>query len=344
MSIYLYHLKFNSPIHFGKTGIGLENTEERLSSDALTSAIINAFSILGGVEEVVEALQEDNPPFILSSLFPFGPIGDSKGSHYALPRPLCDPQIVKVATLRGMDKDLRRIKYLSPEDCSKWIADKPLTDDDLKGIVERSKSFAKPGKKGSNNGWWIFDLRPRVSLDRVSQNSSIWLCGTLHFADQAGLYGLVRFNDEKWKPHLANAFKLLGDLGLGGERTYGMGNFTFSDFELPNPEWQNLLSGKGSSRSILLSLYYPLEEERQDLAQRFEAWDFVERKGYVVSGGYATTLKRRRVWMFTEGSVAIRPVQGCMADVTPDGASALGLNHKVHRSGLAFFLPFGGVA
>ncbi|MEW6380264.1 MAG: type III-A CRISPR-associated RAMP protein Csm4 [bacterium] len=344
MSIYLYRLTFHGPVHFGKTGIGLENTEDRLSSDSLSSAIINAFSVLGEADQVVKALCTDKPPFILSSLFPFGPIGEAKELYYALPRPLCEPHITDNRILKNMGKDIKRVRYLQPQDFGRWIEDKPLTEDELRKIIERSQKLAKPCDEGNKNGWWIQDLRPRAALDRMSQNSALWLCGALYFADQAGLYGLVNFHDENWKPRLSTAFRVLGDMGLGGERTYGMGSFCFSEFESPGPEWQSLLCSKeNSSKKVLLSLYHPLKKELSDLDQQLEAWDLVERKGYIVSGRDATTLKRQRVWMFTEGSVAKGPLKGLMVDVTPDNAVSLGLVHRVYRSGLAFLLPSGGL-
>jgi len=345
MKTYLYRLHFKGPVHFGSTGIGLENTQECLSSDSLTSALINAFSILGMADEVIRALKEERPAFVLSSLFPFGfpfaPSEDASETIYALPRPLVKPPVKdnKIFTLLG--KDLKRQKYLDPNDFFAWIGDVPLDFEEVKGILDRSRRLARPWDREKGEGWWTTELRPRVALDRESQNSNIWFCGTLHFHMYAGLYGLIRIIDDKWKEDLAGAFKLLGELGLGGERTYGMGTFDFSGFE---PLHGVLLRGlqKDSPRFVLLSNYYPTDDERSNLGEKFEAWDFIENRGYVVSGRMATTLKRKRIRMIVEGSVVKQPVKGTMADVTPDDADSLGLEHRVYRSGRAFLMPEGG--
>ena len=95
MRTYLYRLTFEGPVHFGTTGIGLEETEERVRSDSLTSALINAFSVLGRAEHVVETLTRELPAFTLSSLFPYGPRDGGKVPVYALPRPIAAPPTIR---------------------------------------------------------------------------------------------------------------------------------------------------------------------------------------------------------------------------------------------------------
>jgi CRISPR-associated protein Csm4 len=341
MKTYLYQLRFKGPVHFGTVGIGLENTLEHLSSDSVTSALINAFSVLGGAEEAISALAGENPSFVLSSLFPFGPSEDGSGTAYALPRPLNKPPVENQEILRVLGKDLKRIKYLAPRDFAAWTGESPLSLDEAIAIVNRSQKLAKPWNSQTDTGWWAIELRPRVALDRISNNSSIWHCGALHFQSDAGLFGLVRVIDDSWKSGLSSAFKLLGDLGLGGERTYGMGSFDFSGFEPLDDAWAPLSRSDGK-QFVLLSNFFPADDERPLLKDSLVAWDFLETRGYVVSGRMATTLKRKRVRMIAEGSVLKRPLRGKIVDVTPDHSEAFGLTHPVYRSGLAFVLQEGG--
>lgn len=348
MSVYVYRLYFEGPVHFGLAGIGLEAAETRLSSDSLTSAVINAFYLLEGREgadALASALSSGNPPFVLSSLFPFGPDPDHPELAVdAIVRPLIPPEVSTPDLMYRFSKELKKIRYLHPADFSAWIFDRPLSAEDLDSIVSRARRLTE--------GWWEEETRPRVALDRESQNSAVWSQSATWFRKEdrdnqgavvrtsAGLYGLVRFFDETWKERLAQAFRILGDAGLGGERTYGFGLFRFGGFETPGSNWQEILFGK-KPRLVLLSLYYPNDAERSGLAEALEAWDFVERRGYVVSGRNATGIKRKRVRMIVEGSVARRPLKGAMADVTPDGAEDLGISHRVLRSGLAFLVPDG---
>ena len=70
MKTYLYHLEFPVGAHFGRQGIGLEETQESVLSDSLASALLNAFALMGDAREVVQELGGSNPPFVVSSLFP----------------------------------------------------------------------------------------------------------------------------------------------------------------------------------------------------------------------------------------------------------------------------------
>ena len=93
---------------------------------------------------------------------------------------------------------------------------------------------------------------------------------------------------------------LLGDEGLGGDRTYGMGLFKpefseFSDF----PKWL-VLDGK-ADLWITMSLYRPNEEELEiEGFQPGGSWyRLVEKGGWIYSIG----LRKPRVTYFEEGSV-----------------------------------------
>ncbi len=348
MTTFLYRLHFHGPVHFGLAGIGLEAVETSLSSDSMTSAIINAFSLTEGQEganDVARALGSEEPPFVLSSLFPFGPDPEKPDQYLeALVRPLSQPPLKETNLLRRLGKNLKRIGYLHPADFIAWSGDSPLGDKELEILLSRSQTLT--------SGWWQQETRPRVALDRESQNSNIWSQAAIWFALErrnqdgavvkagAGLYGLVRFSDQSWKDRLEAAFRVLGDTGLGGERTYGLGLFRFGGFETPGPLWQSVLSGT-RTRRVFLSLYYPAEGEKAGLDKVLEAWDFVERRGYVVSGRNTTGIKRKRVRMLVEGSVSSRPLRGALVDVTPDNAQAFGIPHRVYRGGLAFLVPDG---
>ncbi len=328
MNTYLYRLTFTGPVHFGASGIGMENSHVTLTSDALTSALINALCVLGKADETVEILRGDNPGFILSSLFLYQRSGDGT-VHYALPKPLCKPPVDN-ETIQNMGKEIKKIQYLCPEDTHMWLGDDRLSLDDISQIKTRSESLIKTAYEE--------ELRPRVALDRQSSNSSFWRCGVIHFKKGAGLFGLVHIRDNAWKSVLESAFRMLGDLGLGGERTYGFGTFEFSGFETPPASW--FKKERNQKRYMLLSSYYPNSKEKPHIRDIFAAWNFFENRGYIVSGRNTTTFKRKRLRMFSEGSVVHQPVRGMLVDVTPDDAQALGLSHRVYRTGLAFLFPW----
>lgn len=343
MEIYLYRLHFKGPVHFGQTGIGLEESRGELSSDSLTSALINALAVLGKADQAIAGLAADEPAFLLSSLFPFGPDEDNpEQTHYALPRPLTIPPLEDKGALARLGKDLKELRYLLPADVLQWLNMSPMDESEIMGILDLGNKLACGWDAEKGRGWWTEELRPRVALDRNSQNSSIWWCGLVYFSTGAGLYGLLGIRDARWLEVLEGAFQLLGEMGLGGERTYGMGAFRFSGFQPLQQVWK-LDTGKPSKHYMLISRCFPHETERSRLSAALEAWDFDENRGYVVSGRHATTLKRKRVRMLREGSVANRSLRGQLVDVTPEHGAELGLEHRVYRSGLGFWMPLGGM-
>jgi CRISPR-associated protein Csm4 len=346
MKLFLYQLHFKGPVRFGASGIGLEETDLTLDSDGLTSAFLNALAAAEGsaaVEAFLGETQAGGAPAVFSSLFPFGPDPfQGKGTAWTLPRPLSAPP-ASPGALRYLGKKLKQLRWLCPEDAARWLGAEEIELEGLEALCQRSQHLAATigaeleSHPGKTAGWYIKELRPRVALDRSTAASNLWACAAVRFAPGAGLYGLVRL-EEAWQERWLSTMRLLGDMGLGGERTYGFGEFRLSGPQPLGDEWQPLLN-LPSGRHLLLSAYYPAPEELGSLAESLEAWKVLERRGYVVSGRQATTFKRKRVRLLVAGSVLRRSLKGDLVDVTPDDHEALGLRHRVYRSGLALFLP-----
>lgn len=347
MKTFIYHLEFPGGVHFGRHGIGLEESNEVLPSDSLTSALINAFAVMGLADEVMKMLRGKPPALILSSLFPYGPVLDDRLGKarraYAMPRPMTDPVVSGDGEdfLGAQGKDIKKLRYLEPEDVVRWLGggDRGLTALELSAIKERGSRLALMGEENGGGGWFYRELRPRVTLDRASGNSSIWLCGVVRFRPGAGLYGLIALKDESKLSVLETAFRLLGDMGLGGERTYGLGEFRFGGFEALEAKWPWIKEYKKVSSFVLLSRFFPNEDELKRLSSMLLAWDIEESRGFISSGRQATTVKRKRLYFIREGAVAVEALWGHMVDVTPQAAAELGVPHRVYRSGLGFWFP-----
>ncbi|MEJ5299529.1 MAG: type III-A CRISPR-associated RAMP protein Csm4 [Thermodesulforhabdaceae bacterium] len=342
MKAFFYRLKFPWGVHFGQHGIGLEESSIVLSSDSLTSALVNACAVIGKADEIINALSSNPPVLTLSSLFPYGPVFENGRARqaYAFPKPLDNPPLSEDAReyLRSSGKDIKKLRYIESKDLIMWLGKEPLSAKDLSNIKNRGMALAKPYNADDRSGWYVIELRPRVALDRDTCNSSIWYCSIVRFVESAGLFGLVTVEDDKHLKFLENAFILLGEMGLGGERTYGIGSFEFQGFEpLENllPEFTTLFS----DRYLLLSRYFPRKDEITTLSEQLLAWTIEENRGFVSSGRYGTTLKRKRLFLFAEGTVSRKPFQGCLVDVTPQIGPSMGLDHKVFRSGLGFWFP-----
>ena len=324
MDVLLYKLRFTGATHFGDTGIDLENVQETINSDTIFSALINAITIYYGVKEAGDWIERfiNDPPFLLSSLFVY-----YKDSYF-LPKPLDDSSIPdEIKAERG--KDLKSLKWLEREDFLKWKKQNILTIEALDIIKKKQFEYKRA---------FVKEIRPRVTLDRITQQSSIYHCGYIYFREDTGLYGLVAFRDSSLIEKFKKLLLLLGQTGLGGEKTYGCGRFevTFDD-ELDDA-FRSILQ-EDSDRYVLLSLYHPAESERENLGSSLLSYDIVRKKGWITSGRYALPLKRKSVGFITEGSVVKAPVKGCLIDVTPEYAPSDTLSHSVYRYGYAFTVP-----
>jgi CRISPR-associated protein Csm4 len=323
MKVYIYKLQFQGSTHFGDTGIDLENVCEWVTSDTLFSALVNALYSIKGSDAATEFVDnfKETPPFIMSSLFLY-----SRDSFY-LPRPLADDGIAPELK-KSMGKELKKIKWLNADGFLKWIKG-DITVDDIKTMHSEQEKYKKE---------FTIEIRPRVTLDRTTQNSSIYHAGYVYFKEDAGLYGLVAFNDSTAKDKFQLLLKSLGEIGLGGEKTYGCGMYKIEPLQEVSGSLRSLMEGH-ADRFTLLSLYHPSDNEQTAIADSLVAYDVTRKKGWISSGRYALPLKRKSVGFFTEGSVLKKQLKGCLVDVTPDAVSSEMLNHKVYRYGYAFTAP-----
>lgn len=333
MKVLLYKLRFKGSVHFGDTGIDLENVQEYISSDTLFSALINAMSIYEGskkVEMLIERfLHNPLPPFFITSLFVYN------RDFYFLPRPLNELSLLdrlresRVNELKDLKwKELKKLKWVEKSYFLRWLR-QDIKEEEIEEMLN-NQAFYKEA--------FVREIRPRVTLDRVTNQSSLYHCGYIHFRRDAGLYGLVAFRDDDFVERFKELILLLGETGLGGEKTYGCGRFEV-EFKDPDRTFTEILNIQTEDYT-LLSLYHPSEEEKEELADNLLYYETVRKRGWITSGRHALPLKRKSVGFIVEGSVLRKPFRGTLIDVTPDNPPAGILNHPVYRYGYAFIAPF----
>jgi len=327
MDIYIYKLRFKGPVHFGETGIELENVTERIYSDTLFSALINAMNIIYGQNETDQFVKKftNAPPFLISSLFLY-----DKNTIY-FPRPFVDEQLHETLK-RKFGKELKKITWLSNSMFLKWISGDMLNEDNIEAMIKDQENYKRA---------YEVEIRPRVSLDRNTQNSNLYHSGYVHFEKNAGLYGLLAVKDNQTLDLFKNLLKNLGDIGLGGEKTYGSGLYEVLEFSKVDGVLFEIFKAI-SPWHVSLSLYHPSPDEMSKIKENAVAYDLIRRKGWITTGRNSLPLKKKSVGFFVEGSVFKGCPNGCLVDVTPDTYPDKVLKHKVYRYGFAFTAPFGG--
>lgn len=207
-------------------------------ADTLFGAIANAVSWLYGEEGVKKLVEAFMAEARISSAFPY--MGDS----YYFPKPL-------TVELVEEDKRIKRAKYLDVENFERAL---------------RLEHFEVPGEKPFER----VDV-PRVSLDRVTQDSSLYFWEEIRFRKNAGLYFLYSGPEDIFRDFIMPAIRLLGDTGIGGKSTWGFGLFkpSFGSLKIEVPE---------SSYAVTLSSALPVKKPVFWLLLRKSGWSRVGRR------------------------------------------------------------------
>lgn len=350
----LVRLNFGrSPAHFGEVGIGIEETSERVRSDTLFSAWISAYARLFDKTAVEELLNKfpgsqqespKQPPFRLSSTFIYRRNGE--GYIYYLPKPLEFPRGYPTDDLK-FTKTYKKLNYLPLEIWQRWYqGDGFIPSDITELIAEKDKKandtdpLHKAGTFDYSKAYKIHQT-PKVAIDRITRATNFYHTGFVQFEweepKQSGLYFLLNFpeQNQKLENDLHAALNLLGEEGLGGERSSGAGRFDVEWLELPK-DWDDVVKFKQQNHYSLMSLFWELPLPEGLLPKdKIASYAIQERGGWIASPSSGRQLRRQMVRMFAEGSVFSILPEGKLADVTPDKFK----QHKIYRSGISLSLP-----
>ena len=336
----------SSGFHFGRHGLGQEETAIAMPSDSLFAALVNRLAIGSGaqaVERFMAPFLQGNPPFALSSTFPFA------GDVHFFPVPL---GALFATSAESQAKDYKRVQFVSEGLFRQILNGKTLpaifaTAHQLMGgslLVGPDEIASLPAemrRKESPSPAWGEQLQPRVTLGRSAQNSSLFFTGRVTYAKDCGLWFGVFWGteDDTLKSQLDNLFADLGDAGLGAERSAGFGVCKFIQKDaLDLPE-------AGNGPWVSLSRYLPSEEETGALTWEKAAYRIASVGGWLDSPSLHGQ-RRRSVNLLEEGATLgnlPHPIPGALVDVRPQYAGTADLpGHPVYRSGLALAVGWNG--
>ncbi len=361
----LVRLNFGrSPVHFGETGIGLENITERVRSDTLFSAWMSAYARIFGADGVEGLLGQftanpDQPPFRVSSTFVYRCPKDAKEVIYYLPKLLERPPGYPPDDL-SFAKTYKKLHYLPLEVWQRWYQGSGFSTQDADDLEIHAKypdndstALAKAGCFAYGEAFKQYTL-PKVAVDRTHHATNFFHTGLIQFAwesaaiadedswdnagvqNLAGLYFLLEFPTDapELEADLQQALAVLGEEGMGGERSSGAGRFSVQAWESLPADWQPVVSFDQGNHHSLVSLFWQLGIDAAQLGSS-SCYAIQERGGWIASPFSGRQLRRQKVQMFAEGSVFAHKPTGQLADVTPQGFN----RHAIYRSGLAVSLP-----
>jgi len=323
MDIYLYKLNFTSPLHLGTEGIGQERIEPLLHSDTLYNAIIINWSLI--FDDKIEAMAV-NPLFKISSAFPF--IDDKL--FFPAPLGIFDKK------MEDEDEDLKfwkKLEWIPKETLDTYLKQGVLNDSDytkLKKFLDNPKYY----KKNKLN-FGKEEERPRVTVNRVNNSSDEYFHSRdFVFKKDSGLFFLIEFDNEKLKQKFDASLSLLGDNGIGADRSIGKGLFDYTIGKID----LNIATEK--DKSLLLSLYFPLQEEIENDLLIYSDYKLKERFGYI---GWINSSgkKRNKIRMLAEGSV-LNSKGRLGGSVVKVASVKTGVPYDVYRNGEGFLLKIEG--
>ena len=326
--MHCYRLTFTAPFHVDSRGNNFyDESETFIHSDTLSAAILSTWALL---EPKAATERAAAPPFLLSSAFPY-----YQETHF-LPRPLSSaPPDLTDADLRNY-KQLKRVKWLATDVWDDHAGNNWQLSLDAVDIVQSTLVILKeaPGQTEKIQ-LWTHEERPRLATDRICgapAEGQLFNFGRVHFHPDSGLYFLAKFDSDNDMQGFEAALSMLGDSGIGADRSNGNGFFRWQIAEFPE------LATAGNDIFTSLSLINPAPEDHSDTWLEGAAYDLVSRGGWIAHSG----LRRQRLRMFAEGSQFRRPLAGRVVDVTPtDLPNEKALAHPIYRDGRGFFMGTG---
>lgn len=331
MQFTIFKLKFRTPLHIGDNRPNYESCERFVHSDTLFSALINTWKLL--YPDDLDVFFPESAPasisfpyFRISSAFPFA------GEELFFPKPFYSPPYPQDGD-SGDAKTFKKLIWIGKNHLEQWLKGESLKIEDACLSPDKHFLFSDKIPEYQPNPVIVQDS-PRIRKDRETEQTEIFYYSRLYFAENAGLYFLATFQNEEWERKFNAVLNLLGDEGLGGDRTVGNGLFEV----IERKEGFSLILPEKSNHFLTLSLYHPKSGEMsKNLDNSY--YELINRSGWVYSGR-GHSLRRNNVRMFSEGSVFCGSgnERGDVVKVL-DPLPELNLPHAVYRYGQVLSLP-----
>jgi CRISPR-associated protein Csm4 len=279
-----YKLTFTSPLHISAGGFAAESTEVTIHSDTLFSAICSAMQTLYGEAVVSEFLTKN---VLISSCFPY------LDEEYYFPRPLVPNKLKEKS-------EHEPIKKLDASLFKKQKKQKYLAQSDFQSALEGTFDVATFAQKFENQEPPTFcktQELPRVTIDRITNASSIFNFAQVTFNKSAGLYFMADFSgiDAETQKRFAASLRFLGDEGIGADNTVGKGFFEVVEDKI------DLQVPTDAEHYLLTSLYSPSNDELDKIDVKNCYYDYTTRNGWTSAGDM--NKRRLSLRMLVAGSV-----------------------------------------
>lgn len=310
-----------SPLHIGAGRSEYDTASPYLYSDTISGALASLYAQQNNGKGVKEFLNS----FAVSSAFPYC------GDNYYLPKPAGHLSFTG-ANADLIRKKVKKIKFIEHSIWDKIIAGQQpaITEEQFKDeflvSLQNATDFRRP---------YTTSVHQRVTVSRDgTSDATPFFFEWKFFAKDCGLYCILAAVP-KVMEELIKLFELLGENGIGSDRSVGGGMF---DTEISTIELPDVME---ADDVLLLSQYIPGEAELEKIELEHSSYELSLRCGYMSgsSVGELKHLQKKAIYMFNTSSVlkTKNSIVGTIADVTPEWNSDN--MHSVYRSGHALVIP-----
>jgi CRISPR-associated protein Csm4 len=318
-------LYFTSPLHLSKGKSVLDESFDVLHADTLKSALFVCALELGlTTGDDAKSFLES---FTISSAFPF------VEKELFFPKPEWISKTLTDSLAEDDKKKFKKIHFIGQTSFEAML-DGTLNALDNQCFKEIKYYTASPIIE---NQPYKSETVQRVVVNRTGEEEpTTFYTERLYFTEGCGLYFIINVPDAK-RDIINAALRLLGDNGIGSDKSVGNGQFEFKGFEP-----FDFKQAKDAKHQIAMSLYCPTEKEIKDEAfLNDSAYSLIKRGGYIANPDNFnhSTLRKKSIVMFTEGSVfpSSKILVGDVKDLKPDMPT---VEHSIWRDGRALFLPY----
>lgn len=308
MNYAIYKLIFSTGIHIGEGR--LSKTRATFYADVLFSALCQeALKISGeaGIEQLVNYVKtgklcfSDSMPFIEDVLF--------------LPKPMI--KIEKEDGDSSVKKQIKKLSYISADHYGDFI----------KGNLDVEKELKWMEAFGN------VEVRTRVN---VRKDSGPYQVGVFHYGafseKSAGVYIIIAYDENEVLDIVEELLYHVGDEGIGGKISSGLGKFEPVYMEVPQKLLQRLKDAPKYSHKITLSISLPKDDELEK-ALADASYGIILRSGFVSSYNYAEHFQKKRdLYCLRAGAYIKNLYTGDVYDVSVKG------RHPVYRYAKPLFM------
>jgi CRISPR-associated protein Csm4 len=332
MSIEAFKLHFTTPLHLGRGREDLDRSELIYHSDSLKSAVyatglhlfpewINASDFYNGIK--------------ISSCFPFS--GDELF--------FTKPQIRKRFSFLSTDNDKapkksKRIEFIAISVFKKFI-DPSISEIIVdERFITPDHAFLCNDMVTAKNDIYQTDVQQRVIVPKegLHEDARPFYIDRIYFNKNCGLFFLAEFSNSNLRSQFLKALQLLGENGIGTDRTVGNGFFNL-DTNIDIINGLKIDNGYNSQMKLILGLYLPTEDEMVNINLNESHWSLVKRGGFMAANDEESLrhLRRKEIYMFAEGSVlnSGMELKGKFIDLRPEWNPPL---HPSWRCGMPLIL------